>query len=199
MRKIATVGANRREAVRDGDGKYYGSVCKKDASHGNVRITSSGSCDQCHKTFQVVNAQRHYAKNSELYKQRAKTWGADHPEHRRVARAKFRNENRDAHNAYNRDWFKRNSALRNAYANARRAYKGKATIPGYESALQAIYQNCPEGFTVDHVVPLKGKRVCWLHVPWNLQYLPGSENIRKSNKLIESVAIAPAFESHTRQ
>lgn len=102
-------------------------------------------------------------------------------ETRRVAGKKYSASNKDKLNA--------KSALR-------RATRIKSTpnwlTKEHKSEIAELFTICAAfklytglEYHVDHIVPLQGKTVCGLHVPWNLQVLESSDNIRKSNKFEE--------------
>lgn len=81
-------------------------------------------------------------------------------------------------------------------ASARRALKLKATpswitedqleeIENFYWLTKDLQSLSGEVYHVDHIVPLKGKNVCGLHVPWNLQVLPADINLSKGNSYAE--------------
>lgn len=57
--------------------------------------------------------------------------------------------------------------------------------------MAAIYESAGPGEEVDHIVPLRGKRVCGLNVPWNMQVISREENQQKSNDYWPGMAMAP--------
>lgn len=98
----------------------------------------------------------------------------------------------------NNNWCKtcQNSYFKNYYINNKESWQvynaGSAVrlvkaIPKWADLLkiEEIYKNKPEGYHVDHIIPLKGKEVCGLHVENNLQYLTPFDNISKSNTFKE--------------
>lgn len=53
-------------------------------------------------------------------------------------------------------------------------------------AIRKFYAECPDGYQVDHIVPLQGELVSGLHVLSNLQYLTIADNCSKKNKFLPS-------------
>ena len=91
-------------------------------------------------------------------------------------------------------WARKNAARCAAKVATRDALKLKATPPWltpqdrariadfYKEARRRTKQTGIK-HSVDHIIPLRGKTVCGLHVPWNLQVLTATENTAKGNRL----------------
>lgn len=118
-----------------------------------------------------VKAQRERwnARNPDKVKQKMRKWRAAHPEEARAASSA---------------WARANPSRVVAGCAARRASKLQATPPWacIESIKRVYAQAHAAGKVVDHIVPLRSKLVCGLHVPANLQLLPLIENSAKGNR-----------------
>lgn len=110
-----------------------------------------------------VRMANNYKIKSETYKQRVKKW---------------KESNRAKHNAY--------CMLRHASKmQARPKWLSQDDLWMIEEAYSLAKlreQMTGIKWHVDHIVPLRGKTVCGLHVPWNLQVITASENCSKRNK-----------------
>lgn len=87
---------------------------------------------------------------------------------------------------YKKQHYNKNSAVYKANA-VKRKVSIKNRLPKWLStgelkAIRDFYKNRPDGYHVDHIIPLNGENVSGLHTLANLQYLPAMENLKKSNK-----------------
>lgn len=86
-----------------------------------------------------------------------------------------------------KEWAQKNKHKINAIQAKRRSAKLNAT-PNWLTisdflAIREMYKIAANfNEHVDHIVPLQGKDVCGLHVPWNLQTLPAIQNLKKGNR-----------------
>ena len=100
-----------------------------------------------------------------------------------TARYNAKPENKKRKAEWGRQYRKDNAAKFAASSAKRRAVKSERTVGWTDDlVIKMIYEDCPKGYQVDHIIPLRGEKVSGLHVAWNLQYLTAEENLAKGNK-----------------
>ncbi len=137
------------------------------------------------KAKNLLNRDRRLAK--------AKQWRDENKEKQLAGIQAWRDKNPGRYENIIKDWCKRNKDKVNAKWMKRDAAKKNRTPnwltddqlwmieQAYDiAAKRTLSLGIP--FHVDHIVPLQGKTVSGLHVPWNLQVIPAKLNQQKSNR-----------------
>jgi hypothetical protein len=149
-----------------------------------------------------LDRKEYYKENTEMLKQKSRAhyekvgsqrrpgsqleWQRNNPDKTKQYRLKQVQNNPERVKEYGLRWHAKNPEYSKFIEANRRAAKLERTpkwlTTDQRNQMKEIYKNCPEEHDVDHIVPLQGKNVSGLHVPWNLQYLTSKENRKKGNK-----------------
>lgn len=161
------------------------------------------SCPAAKKVWAHV----HYIQNSDAYKAKSALWRKENPEQysERTTNYFAREDVKERMRRTTREWtaanperkremdlnFKaKNPAKVTSYKARYRASRKQATPPwltdNQNEQILAVYEEARRlteqtgiPHEVDHIVPLAGKIVSGLHVPWNLRAIPKVENNRR--------------------
>ena len=178
--------------------KYYftGEPCK----HGHIAPRKTkGSCVECLKVEWKQTAEKRadyfvqYNKKEEV-KDRKHDW---YLKNRQQVIETAATRPLEIKRQYQQAWKERNLVWVRADTKARRRKHRQATPPWLsrkqKGEIRQLYQiaitmtkTTGEQYVVDHIVPLRSEIVCGLHVPWNLRVMTQEENLKKSNKLLDT-------------
>lgn len=188
---------------------YFGKVCSKHPELEGLREGSSRLCKQCRKD----TVARFRANHPNARAEADRRWALKHPEKRRAREKKYREAHPqdivDRKKRYRlnnlekvkvkvREWARLNADKRQALEAKRKASKLQAT-PAWANDffikeayhLAKVRERVLGGkWHVDHIVPLRSKIVCGLHVENNLQVIPAVINMRKGNRMDERTSNA---------
>lgn len=145
-------------------------------------LTDNKVCSICKQ----IKEREYFCKNKNMWDSLHYTCkecdGKEHKKYREENKEKIKESSLKAYKKKKKEdptYYKRKNAL------ARKRLKER--IPNWVNEeelwmIQCFYADCPEGYHVDHIIPLNGVIVSGLHILSNLQYLSAHDNAVKHNK-----------------
>lgn len=157
-----------------------------------------GQCTDCrilksklhrtkNKSLLLAKSKTYYQNNKQRVLQRQRTHKRENPERVNEVQRRARLKHKPKAMLRYKNYYAAHKADYAARCRARENQIAIAIPPWVTSQqrrdLNNFYVNCPKGFEVDHIWPLKHNLCFGLHIIQNLQYLPKAANRAKHNKL----------------
>jgi len=150
-----------------------------------------GVSSRC-KVCTVEHNKKYRQENKESIAEYRKKYNQENKESIAERNKKYQQENKESILEHAKKYQQENRPLRRAIQAKRRSRKLNATPPWlteeHHEEIKATYlkaQKLTEDtgvpHHVDHDAPLRGKNVCGLHVPWNLEVITAEDNLKKNN------------------
>ena len=162
-------GAAHREIKRAGDRNYR-------ALNSETRRQSDAAYYAANRERCKANSREYWALNKDKMHETARKWSQENRDKNAAAQIRYRKANPHKVNA-------RAAERRRKHRMFGEMFKQEIYVV-YEKARE-ISKRTGVSHPVDHIVPLNGKTVSGLHVPWNLQILPAKVNQSKGARLLE--------------
>ena len=167
--------------------KWYftGKPCK----HGHVskRQVSGKGCWECHKLAHAkwsANNLEHLAKKKRECREKSpQIYSAISKRARQKDPWKGRERSRLRYRAKSHEYIANNKARKAAQRDRFPDWSDRKACNAFYAMAERATKCTGIKFSVDHIVPLQGKKVSGLHVPENLRVMPLTENIAKGNRV----------------
>jgi hypothetical protein len=144
--------------------------CRNIQSNANYhkKAAEGNAWHQLNKEKHNLIGREQYKKNQEARKEKWRKWREANIAHDRKRNQQYGQKQKDI--------------VRRKAAKRRANKKTQTPVWANIQEINRIYKECPKGFHVDHIYPLKSKYMCGLHVENNLQIISATENICKGNR-----------------